>query len=1801
MNNLQKLSTIMAITLLASACALAKSEKRDDAGHVLINDWKEYYKAESADLPQTQEKILAGLLKKAETRKLDWDFYDAAGKYCTAVSSYDWKKASEVLKDLKKRIMDYGSPVVLWNAGYNPPFYLDIPDISELAADKKLIHKKNDQFYRNDRFLQNNFLKGSSGTLPEAILESIENDYEYLLWSAFMRGKEYSSDPDEKSDSLRSLPFATKTLKEYYHGQYPQAAYIEFVETTRIPEDSTELRKTALEKYMDKYRDKGMRFFAMMELLEMEFEALQDSDDAEQEDYLALRKKCSDFEKERKAEKTEAALLEKCTYPAELVKMLDFKRIKAEFKDNTDTLEISLQNLGKVRVRLMDRDSAVIMDTVLENEIRSYYLPDTLKFTFSGIDDGDYIVKCSSEDTETSFRYERYTVSLAIQRQEQGIAVYAADFMSGQPVEKADIGIFLKDSLIMSIPGMSFDGFTLMEADFPEAGSRYGIQCSYTDINGLLRKSEIQRFTPAPTASTDSGHEQKCIILKDRAAFNPGDTLKFKAILYETFTDTASGWTKTRHRVCMTGKTITAELKDAAGNMIERKDLTVNEFGSASGCFGLPSDRRNGAFALSIAHNGKTLATSLLTVDEFELPTFNAVFEPLDAIYFPGDTITVKGRIESYSGRSLAASDISYSVALWDDVQKEGKLDIAPDGSFSLSFTAGDGRNDSEKEQAGNGDNEYFYHNINIKIIDATGETHVFNTGIIVDGFYFSADIENKAEGYAGYAGGRWVKTDTTARAADMYGCEILEGDFAIVSFDLRNAGHDPAYSEKITYSVFRQGEQIIAGEAVSGEKNRIDLSAWPSGVYRLKASVEVSGRTRTCVYDLVKTADSDEVLGDPFHCFFKILPSEDISFQFGASCGPVWAVVQLFGGRDTCLKSEMIHLKGIRGEQGSLKKISFDFMDEYPDAVELKITYFRDGGIHEFSHDFKRAMSDMSVPLIFSRFTDKAIPGEKCIYEITTLPGVECAVSVFDITTEAIRTNWWRRINPVYTLTSVYRTYSAGHIDGSGSSSSFRWSRSVGFGSRNSMIPFQLTESKPAFSMDAAAESSSVQNTLMRKSSGGLGISAPEISIRNNFADALAFYPFLRSDENGKISFEFTAGDKLSTYYVALFAHNKSMNNNTLRQKILISLPVTVSVAQPAYLFSGDKYDLSVALSNVSDTDSEGTLSLYLYDGNDYESLSPAMVMSKPAKIRKNSASAEIFSLDIPYNIDTLGIKVVYHATDGASDGLFVSVPVSEPVQTLYESHSALLLDGMSRDSLYAAIREQFVNVSGYGAASKEISIADMIRDAVPDTVFNPASPDAISAVKAYFTARFAHFLKRDTKDCEDCRKLGNALLSFQNTTGGFAWLKGGPSSPVVTAVVLEYLSVLERKGLSDPGQTLESAAEKAVRYLDRYRFAEERLSIWSGDINLPQYLYVRSLYPEIPFSPDLDRRKLKPFSKEVKDYIYGKEADAPGYILYKARRAMTVLNFAVASEDGKDAFLSSIKLKANKKFGSAIDKSMSSLKEYAVEHRSGGMYYPNAVMPFRGLLENELYAHTVLCSLLSEYGEISGDTRSSEIAEGIRLWIMIQKETQQWDEDPACLLAINAVAEGSPALLSTKVLVLSQKYMKPFSEIKASGNDITVKCRYFVEDDSVNGKDAEYEGYREIEEGDTLKIGDKVMAVYEIWSGENRSFIRLTAPRYASLRPENQLSGMYGITVRPRISVSGLKYFAPYSYREVKSDRSIWYIDTLPEEETFLTESFIVTRSGAFSTPVTDIECVYAPHYRANDGFHPQLLSER
>jgi hypothetical protein len=103
-------------------------------------------------------------------------------------------------------------------------------------------------------------------------------------------------------------------------------------------------------------------------------------------------------------------------------------------------------------------------------------------------------------------------------------------------------------------------------------------------------------------------------------------------------------------------------------------------------------------------------------------------------------------------------------------------------------------------------------------------------------------------------------------------------------------------------------------------------------------------------------------------------------------------------------------------------------------------------------------------------------------------------------------------------------------------------------------------------------------------------------------------------------------------------------------------------------------------------------------------------------------------------------------------------------------------------------------------------------------------------------------------------------------------------------------------------------------------------------------------------------------------------------------------------------------------------------------------------------------------------------------------------------------------------------------------------------------------------------------VKVGDKISIEYRIWNAENRSFVKLTAGREATLRPVQQLSGLSGWTM----------------YRNVKAECTEYFWEVCPEEKLTVTEDFYVTQAGSFTAPVMVIESLYAPHYRANSAFY-------
>lgn len=1787
--NMLMTSVLVAILCLVAitTCAFVKRNGGQAAkdGLTLTGLWKDYDAAVKADRPKEMLAVLDTIISKAKAGRLHYDFYHAASQRMTVAARCDWKQRDEFNAWLDKEVGEYDEPIVTFRHRLSK-------ESAASMTDYVLVSKARLQAARNGAFYDDG--------LDELWTGLVGDDYEYALWILGVMRR------SEKAMSL---------LEEYVGGSYPKSAYLEFrriVGRSYSYKDEGRAEKAeAMRSFARKYDGRAVSLYAKAVLLKDRFDSLsrvRPSSSADLErSYKSLYADCLEVEKERLSysKGIDKKIAGKMDDFKSLSQVLDKKEIDISFEKGVVVLK--LRNLDKVKVEFVrDAKSArpLIRKTIINPDNR-FYLQDTVEVRLPVCDDGKYLFKVRNGKVAAKAEWTRQTLSIAHRADSEALRFFVADYLTGEPLEKVDLELVRSENTVAVVRDVALgkDGFTPLPEEIVSAlkkGAVSYLVASYRDKDGFLHKT-ADHYIYGDAGSTSFVEKDAsgtyCEVFTDKSAYNPGETVGFKAVLYR-------GDISRSLQTFGAGTGVKAELVNPEGKTLCDKDLKTNEYGSVAGSFDLPAEGRNGSFQVRIT-SGDLEVSKRIVVDEFILPTYDLSFDTADRLFIVGDTVEVSGKVFSFSGHLLSSAAVSYSLDRRGGTLASGRLTLEADGSFTVRFATKD--------------DDYYggFLNLTVKVVDSTGETKEFSKYVpVLDYFSLVADVTNASAG----------AVEPSRKDGRGTPC-MVSGDKAVVLFGaediMRNKMTSPV---EVSYSLTdASGEKVVSGNSFTGRTEEIALPK--AGLYSLEAEsriVREDGRKVNAKKQvmILRVDDTAVTLDAKVRNFFKpvgdcadgrLRSGEEIKVQFGAGEGPVWAVVELFGDKRQLLEHKIVYLDGKVGETGSVTFLTYNYKEDYPDAVRLMVRYFRDGTCSSFDKEFKRERSTLELPLEFSTFTDKALPGKEYSLTLKSAPGVEAVAAVFDKSSESISPNEWPTVRlSEFGAEMVYVTSSLGGVRGQVLYDEMligyapRQAKARGLGRNNASERVELM----ADSADGGyVESSAAPVLMMSKAElAEEEVTSQGVAVRSDFSSSLAFEPFLRSGADGRMFMKFRTSDKLSTFIVQVWAHTKEMRNACVRREVVVTVPVKVALVEPKYLYKGDKYVLRATVSNSSDKSVAGVAALQTYSSKDYEGSRPFASRTRGVTVPAGGSVAVEFEVD-PKDHDELGLKVVF--ADNAktfSDGVFVSLPVREARQTLTEAHSAVLTAGADRDALVRRLESEFTGTTSKGAEVKEVDIRQMVLDALPSKV-EPTGKDVLSLTEALYVRKVAASLGAKVEVEMSDEALVERIKACLNAGGGFGWFEGFRSSPIVTAVVLERFAKMRDAGIDYGGIDTDSS----VKWLDSNQFLHGGVSPrWCGRLSMEEYAYVRSMYSSVPFDVSAQTRNeksdysrnFKDFRKEVKDYLLPSAKDGrglDGQILAKARRIKTLAN--LVGNDGGLALASSwgVRFSAASRMNQSIAADVQSLLEYAVPHVSGGWYYPNAVMPFRGLLASEAYAHSMLCDLLSsEYvasAEVTSpteDVTARQIADGIRLWLMLQKETQKWDVDPAFVDAVNSVLSGSADILATKVVSLTKTYTVPFSRIVAAGNGFSIERHFYKKVDGGNGKD----GRLEIFPGMKLKVGDRITAEYRIWSQENRSFIRLTAPREAAFRPVDQLSGAYGWRLNP-LSVAGAWSITPQGYRDVKSDRTEYWFDVYPEEKTTVAEDFYITQEGTFSAPVVTIESLYAPHYRANASFGGSLAT--
>lgn len=314
---------------------------------------------------------------------------------------------------------------------------------------------------------------------------------------------------------------------------------------------------------------------------------------------------------------------------------------------------------------------------------------------------------------------------------EEGAVFHVYDRDSGEPVKDAAATVteryydYSKSKYVTRILGTPVSDSTGFLRVPLEMKSGY----YYNTLNISLKKGKdsLQSDFYSYINSRESSAAYKSFFFTDRSIYRPGQKIFFKAILL--------GLAKEDSYRVLADQGTTVEFLDHNGQKVGEVTLRSNQYGTVSGSFTAPAGVLTGQMTL---RNGS--GYSVIRVEEYKRPKFEALFKPVKGNYRLGESIKAVGSARSYSGAPLTEATVKYTVVrkVWflyrwwgwyywhynnqEMVIKRGEARTDARGEFTVDFEAQPDRRIPKSEQPA------FYYTIHADVTDINGETHGADT-----------------------------------------------------------------------------------------------------------------------------------------------------------------------------------------------------------------------------------------------------------------------------------------------------------------------------------------------------------------------------------------------------------------------------------------------------------------------------------------------------------------------------------------------------------------------------------------------------------------------------------------------------------------------------------------------------------------------------------------------------------------------------------------------------------------------------------------------------------------------------------------------------------------------------------------------------------------------------------------------------------------------------------------------------------------------------------------------------------------
>jgi TonB-dependent SusC/RagA subfamily outer membrane receptor len=162
------------------------------------------------------------------------------------------------------------------------------------------------------------------------------------------------------------------------------------------------------------------------------------------------------------------------------------------------------------------------------------------------------------------------------------------------------------------------------------------------------------------------------------------------------------------------------------------------------------------------------------------------------------------------------------------------------------------------------------------------------------------------------------------------------------------------------------------------------------------------------------------------------------------------------------------------------------------------------------------------------------------------------------------------------------------------------------------------------------------------------------QVKARKNLSETAFFYPNLKTDAKGKLSFNFTSPEALTAWKLRLLAHNKDAVSGYLEKSVITQKELMLTPNFPRFFREKDSIVITAKVANVTNEAKTGIAVLQLFDATTMQTIDVKMANTNTVKnfnIAAYGNTTVSWKIYIPEGLQGVQYKVLAKAgnfTDG-------------------------------------------------------------------------------------------------------------------------------------------------------------------------------------------------------------------------------------------------------------------------------------------------------------------------------------------------------------------------------------------------------------------------------------------------------------------------------------------------------------------------------------------------------------------------